>query len=190
MASSEESNARILAGECFCGAVSYAVADEFGYALNCHCSNCRRTTGAAFKPFAGIARDKFSVTKGEDDLMIYGDEAGHDARCSIRWCVKALSSMSPWARWSTIPRSARPLTSLSAPRHRGSRSRTICRNTGSMSCRVERLTLLREYTLAAGGLCLDGNPAEKVVGHGRTDGVVAPTKDKSMARFTSAWFVT
>ena len=71
MAGSAKSNARILAGECFCRAVGYAVADEFGYALNCHCSNCRRTTGAAFKPFAGIARDKFSVTKGEDDLMIF-----------------------------------------------------------------------------------------------------------------------
>ena len=68
MAGSAKSNARILAGECFCRAVGYAVADEFGYALNCHCSNCRRTTGAAFKPFAGIARGKFSVTKGGDDL--------------------------------------------------------------------------------------------------------------------------
>ena len=47
----------MLAGECFCRAVRYAVADEFAYALNCHCSNCRRTTGSAFKPFAGIARE-------------------------------------------------------------------------------------------------------------------------------------
>jgi hypothetical protein len=29
-------------------------------------------------------------------------------------------------------------------RHLGLRSRMTCRNTGSMSCRVERLTLLRE----------------------------------------------
>ena len=81
MAGSTKSNARILAGECFCRAVSYAVADEFGYALNCHCSNCRRTTGAAFKPFAGIARDKLRITSGVNDLMIFGDDHGHDARC-------------------------------------------------------------------------------------------------------------
>ena len=91
MAGSAQSNARILGGECFCRAVSYAVADEFGYALNCHCSNCRRTTGAAFKPFAGIARDKFSVTKGRDDLMIYGDETGHNALC--RKCGSLLYSV-------------------------------------------------------------------------------------------------
>src|SRR5262245_1492437 len=69
---------RTLGGQCFCSAVHYAVADEFLYAANCHCSNCRRTTGSAFKPFAGIEREKFAVTKGGDKLMIYGDDIGHD----------------------------------------------------------------------------------------------------------------
>lgn len=67
MADSTASGVRMLAGACLCRTVGYAVADEFGYALNCHCSNCRRATGAAFKPFAGIARDKFSLTRGEND---------------------------------------------------------------------------------------------------------------------------
>jgi hypothetical protein len=78
---SQISNVRILIGECFCRAVRYEVADEFVYALNCHCSNCRRTTGSAFKPFAGIARDKFDLTRGGDRLLIYGDGAAHDAHC-------------------------------------------------------------------------------------------------------------
>jgi hypothetical protein len=78
---SENSNARMLAGECYCRAVRYTVADAFAYALNCHCSNCRRTTGSAFKPFAGIAREKLGITEGRDQLMTYGDETGHDAHC-------------------------------------------------------------------------------------------------------------
>ena len=82
MTGSAKSNARILAGECFCRAVGYAVADEFAYAMNCHCSGCRRATGSAFKPFAGIARDRLSVTRGEDKLTIYGDEANHDVHCA------------------------------------------------------------------------------------------------------------
>ena len=45
-----------LTGKCFCSAVEYSVPDAFVYAMNCHCSNCRRTTGSAFKPFAGIER--------------------------------------------------------------------------------------------------------------------------------------
>jgi hypothetical protein len=79
----EEATDRTLAGKCFCGAVHYAVADEFLYAMNCHCSNCRRTTGSAFKPFAGIERDKLRVIKGEDELMRFGDENGHDAHCKL-----------------------------------------------------------------------------------------------------------
>jgi hypothetical protein len=78
---SQTSNVRILAGECFCRAVRYEVADQFAYALNCHCSNCRRTTGSAFKPFAGIARVKFGLTKGDDRLRLYGEETAHDAHC-------------------------------------------------------------------------------------------------------------
>ncbi|MER9433201.1 GFA family protein [Mesorhizobium sp. M0408] len=72
---------RTLTGKCLCGAVQYAVADAFVYAANCHCSNCRRTTGSAFKPFAGIERDRLSLARGEDNLMIFGDETGHDAHC-------------------------------------------------------------------------------------------------------------
>lgn len=78
----KEQNLR-LAGKCLCGAVRYAVTDEFVYAANCHCSNCRRTTGSAFKPFAGIERDKLQVTTGADDLMRFGDDDGHDAHCKV-----------------------------------------------------------------------------------------------------------
>jgi len=72
---------RILAGKCFCSAVKYEVADAFLYAMNCHCSDCRRTTGSAFKPFAGIEREKLNIGQGADRLLIHGDETGNDAHC-------------------------------------------------------------------------------------------------------------
>ena len=72
---------RILAGKCFCGAVQYQVADAFLYAMNCHCSNCRRTTGSAFKPFAGIERSKLVVSTGDNALLIQGDERNNDTHC-------------------------------------------------------------------------------------------------------------
>jgi hypothetical protein len=74
---------RMLAGSCLCGAVRYRVADEFVYALNCHCSQCRRVTGSAFKPFAGIPADKLKLTKGKSHLLIFGEEANHDAHCKL-----------------------------------------------------------------------------------------------------------
>ena len=83
MSDHKKAGARTLAGKCFCGAVHYTVADAFAYAANCHCSNCRRTTGSAFKPFAGIERGKLVVTRGEDSLMIFGDEDGNDTHCRV-----------------------------------------------------------------------------------------------------------
>lgn len=91
MTDPKTSSARTLTGKCLCGAVQYAVADEFGYAMNCHCSNCRRTTGAAFKPFAGIERAKLRVIQGEEELMRFGEERDHDVHC--RRCGSLLYSI-------------------------------------------------------------------------------------------------
>ena len=72
-----------LAGACECGAVTYEVADEFLYAANCHCSRCRAATGAAFKPFAGIEREKLSLTSGNESLLIVGKETENHTRCAV-----------------------------------------------------------------------------------------------------------
>jgi hypothetical protein len=71
----------ILSGKCECGAVRFRVADEFLYAANCHCSRCRAATGSAFKPFAGIEREKLELTDGQDALLIVGEETLNDTRC-------------------------------------------------------------------------------------------------------------
>ena len=126
--------ARKLSGTCLCGAVQYEVADEFAYAANCHCSNCRRATGSAFKPFAGIERDKLTLVKGVDLLLIYGDQGGHDVHG--RLCGSLLYSlvrdgtfsMSPWEPSSTIRPLARRPTSSWVPRRAGSPSPTTFRN--------------------------------------------------------------
>lgn len=81
----------ILRGKCLCGTVQYAVEDQFRYALNCHCSKCRRTSGAAFKPFAGIEREKLKITSGADRLLLYGEQSAHDAHCGT--CGSLLYSL-------------------------------------------------------------------------------------------------
>lgn len=75
---------RTLTGMCLCGAVHYAVADEFRYSVNCHCSDCRRATGSAFKAFAGIERAKLKLTQGAGQVLLYGDPAAnHDVHCRV-----------------------------------------------------------------------------------------------------------
>ena len=77
------SNGRVLSGRCECRAVRYEVEDAFLYAMNCHCSNCRAGTGSAFKPLAGIEREKIEVVEGADTLLVWGDEEGNHTRCGI-----------------------------------------------------------------------------------------------------------
>jgi hypothetical protein len=72
----------MLTGRCQCGAVRYEVDDAFVYAANCHCSQCRAATGSAFKPFAGIEREKLRITGGQDKVAVFGEDGWNDTRCS------------------------------------------------------------------------------------------------------------
>ena len=92
--------ARTLSGGCYCGAVGYDVADAFAYALSCHCSDCRRTTGSAFKPFAGIERRHLTLTKGESDLHLVGAAENHDAHCAR--CGSLLYSLVRAGEWAHV----------------------------------------------------------------------------------------
>ncbi|CAN7186517.1 GFA family protein [Variovorax paradoxus] len=91
VSSPESAATRTLAGRCLCGAVRYTVADAFAYALNCHCADCRRATGSAFKPFAGIERHKLAIAQGQDELLVFGKEDAGDVHC--RHCGSLLYSV-------------------------------------------------------------------------------------------------
>lgn len=72
---------RPLTGRCLCGRLEYTVADEFRYAMNCHCSLCRRMTGSAFKPLAGIERHKLELKQGGGSALTYGDDGWQNVNC-------------------------------------------------------------------------------------------------------------
>ena len=73
--------ARFLRGRCYCGAVSFTVQDAFEYALICHCSECRRRTGAACKPFAGIRTPALKIGGGYESVLRLGSDDGHHSSC-------------------------------------------------------------------------------------------------------------
>jgi hypothetical protein len=79
--SDNKASHRVLGAKCRCGAVRYEVSDAFVYAANCHCSGCRAATGSAFKAFAGIEREKLTITEGLDDIAVFGEEDLNDTRC-------------------------------------------------------------------------------------------------------------
>jgi hypothetical protein len=88
---------RMLSGRCECRAVRYTVQDAFRYAGNCHCSNCRASTGSAFKAFAGIEREKLEIVQGGETLLVWGEEDANHTRCGI--CGSLLYSVVRDGAW-------------------------------------------------------------------------------------------
>lgn len=54
----------MLTGGCFCGRVRYETDASPYYATNCHCSICRRTTGAPFVAWFSVPRSRFRLSGG------------------------------------------------------------------------------------------------------------------------------
>ena len=84
----------MLRARCACNTVAYEIADEFVAAFNCHCSNCRATTGSAFLPWGEIELEKLRVTKGAGSLKLIGDAVNpREVRCGacgslLYWTVR------------------------------------------------------------------------------------------------------
>jgi hypothetical protein len=74
-----------IRGSCLCGAIKYQVEqDGFGKVVNCHCSMCRKATGAAFRTRVAVATTAFQWLAGEELLSRYESSPG-EARtfCSV-----------------------------------------------------------------------------------------------------------
>jgi hypothetical protein len=54
-------------------------------------------TGSAFKPMAGIERNKLVLTEGQDKLLIYGNELRNNTRCKL--CGSLLYSVVRDGAW-------------------------------------------------------------------------------------------
>jgi hypothetical protein len=65
----------MLTGGCFCRFVRYRIdASPFDEA-NCHCTMCRRTSGAAFVTWFTVPRQAFTLMSGEPTSFASSEEA-------------------------------------------------------------------------------------------------------------------
>src|SRR5437773_10968703 len=71
----------MLQGGCFCGRIRYEVAGRPFHATNCHCSICRRTTGAPFVAWFSARPNEFQIVKGEP-MRFHSTEQGARSFCS------------------------------------------------------------------------------------------------------------
>src|SRR5262245_29720646 len=55
----------MLQGGCYCGRIRYEVTGTPFHESNCHCSICRRTTGAPFVAWFSVRPSEFRLLSGE-----------------------------------------------------------------------------------------------------------------------------
>ena len=54
----------MIHGGCLCGACRYLLTTRPKVSANCHCSMCRRQTGAAFLTYVAVNRNSFVMQRG------------------------------------------------------------------------------------------------------------------------------
>ena len=66
-------------GGCFCGAVRYRGTSQ-GRGAHCHCSDCRRSSGAPFLTWLMLDAEDFAFTKGSPGVYESRNDAGLQVR--------------------------------------------------------------------------------------------------------------
>jgi hypothetical protein len=73
----------MLTGECFCGKVKYRIDGDLLAMYHCHCSRCRKLTGASFATNASVEAELFSVTDGAEHLARVGHDSHYRYHCAL-----------------------------------------------------------------------------------------------------------
>ncbi|MGK4008918.1 GFA family protein [Sorangium sp. So ce1036] len=79
----------------------FEVEDAFLYAFYCHCSRCRRRTGAACASIGGIEIDKVRIADGRDQLLKV-DESEDGYRCLCERCFSPMVDVTREHRFAHV----------------------------------------------------------------------------------------
>ena len=75
----------MIRGSCLCKRVRFEIRGKLGRASYCHCSMCRKATGAAFGSYAAVRAENLKLLSGEELILRYRSSAGVErtfcARC-------------------------------------------------------------------------------------------------------------
>jgi hypothetical protein len=64
-----------ISGKCLCGNISYSSDTEIKMMANCHCSDCRSVTGAAYGTLVFVEADAVEI-RGEPKIFKHTSDSG------------------------------------------------------------------------------------------------------------------
>lgn len=91
-------------GSCLCGAVKYQIRSRPKALSHCHCSQCRKSHGAAFASYGSVLRQNLELLEGADQVKSYrSSEAVQRQFCSH--CGSSLfwaSNQGEYSDWISV----------------------------------------------------------------------------------------
>ena len=79
-----------IGGSCLCGGVRFEVELPFTRANNCHCSFCRKHSGAFGETQGRVPRERFRLLAGENLICVYKPEGGTAVKAFCSVCGSSL----------------------------------------------------------------------------------------------------
>ena len=93
----------IHTGSCLCGQIQYEIHGALVNVLNCHCTMCRKSHGAAFRTRAAVRAADFHWRTGEHLLTHYESSPG-EYRTFCRVCGSNLiTTFAKYPKWYGFP---------------------------------------------------------------------------------------
>jgi hypothetical protein len=77
-------------GSCLCGGVRYEVTMPFRRANYCHCSRCRKHSGAGALVMGRVPREGFRLLSGEELIRVYRPSDGGAVKAFCTECGSSL----------------------------------------------------------------------------------------------------
>jgi hypothetical protein len=91
----------VIKGSCACGGVRFEI-DAVRSMTHCHCSNCRKLTGASFATYAHVEKDKFHWLGGRKLIRHYESAPG-SFRAFCRNCGSLVPGQAPYLATMSVP---------------------------------------------------------------------------------------
>jgi hypothetical protein len=93
----------MIEGSCLCGGVKFEIDEQDILVINnCHCSYCRKVTGAAYGTFVHIPGNHFRWLAGKELVSTYESSPGnHRAFCKI--CGSRAPQSADWEKHVGVP---------------------------------------------------------------------------------------
>ena len=93
-------------GRCLCGGIKFEITRPLMRPLNCHCTQCRRQHGAAFRSRVRVRAQDFRWLQGEDLIKFFESQRGY-LRGFCRECGSPIINRAGpnWKHAAEFPRS-------------------------------------------------------------------------------------